>query len=349
MTAMAEKKKPKRSTAQQLINAANKGLVADFIGGPVDLATMALNAPGQIYGAVTGGPAPYEITNPVGGSDWVSGLLENSGMAYDDGADTSALEDAARLGFSIAGPGGVLKAAQRAPGVAGKVAPKINKLAAPVMRATARPVFGTEAAVTSPPFMRGSAESLNQPAFVKQGQRVVQQAQQAAGGPYASRPVSVGQGAWQGSQGMELNPLYMQELPARRGRIDADPELLRYVAQTSQNLRQDANSVGRFVPQLAQDPATANAVMLGNVSPADIRALAQAGMTEDMVLAARPGNRALVMGFGDEFAPAKAVSQIRAIAPNVRPTYGTSNVGQDRVFMIREGDYAPLYTDFLLD
>lgn len=347
---MAEKKqKPKRSATQQLINAANKGLVADFIGGPVDLATMLINAPGQVYGAATGQAAPYEIKRPVGGSDWISGLLEDAGLAYDDGADTGALEDVARLGFGILGPGGVASAAQKVPGLAGKVAPAVNRVAEPLLRAKARPVFATEAAVTNPPFMRGSSGSLGQPAFVEQGRRVVQGAQQAAGGPYSGRPISVGQGAWQGSEGLELNPLYMQELAARSGRIDADPELLRYVAQTSQNLRQDANSVGRFVPQLMQDPATANAAMLSGVSPADIRAMAQAGLTEDMVVAARPGNRALLMGFGDEFAPAKAVSQVRAVAPNARPTYGTSNVGQDRVFMIREGDYAPLYSDYLLD
>jgi hypothetical protein len=341
--------KKKRSVPQQLINAANKGLVADALGGPVDLATLLMNAPGQIYGAATGRGAPYEIKRPVGGSDFFSGLLENAGMAYDDGEETSTLEDVARLGLSVAGPGGVVKGAQKLASSGGKLAPRINKAMDPVVRATRRPTFSTEVAVTEPAFMRGSEGSLNDPAFVGAGRAVARRAQEAAGGPYASGQLQTGQGAWMGSQGMETNPLYMQQLPSRPGRIDADPELLRYVAQTSKNLRQDANAAMRFVPQVAQDPATANAVMMSNVSPADIRALAKAGLGDEMVLAAQPGNRLLMTGFGDEFAPAKAVSQARYVAPHLRPTYGVSNTGQDRVFMTRTGEYGPAYDEFLLN
>ena len=350
---MADKKqKPKRSMGQQVINALNKGLVADALGGPVDLATMLLNAPGQVYGAVTGGPAPYSIDRPVGGSEFFGGLLEDAGMAYDDGDDTTALEDAVRLGAGILGPGGFVKGGQALVNSAGRVAPRINRALEPAVRATRRPTFSTEVAVTDPAYMRGSAGSLNDPAFVEAGRNVARRAQEAAGGPYASGQLQVGQGAWMGSQGMETNPLYMQQLPSRAGRIDADRELLRYVAQTSKNLRQDANAAMRFVPQMAQDPATANAVMMSNVSPADIRALIKAGLGGDdnpMVLAAQPGNRLLMTGFGDEFAPARAVSQARYVRPNMRPTYGVSNTGQDRVFMTRTGEYGPAYEDFLLN
>lgn len=40
---MAEKKK--RTKAQQVLDGLNKGLLADTLGGPVDLATLAINAP----------------------------------------------------------------------------------------------------------------------------------------------------------------------------------------------------------------------------------------------------------------------------------------------------------------
>lgn len=124
-------KKPKRSTAQQIINGLNKGLVADVVGGPVDLATMLLNAPGQVYGAVTGKPAPYSIDKPVGGSDWVTGLLEDAGMAYDDGADTSLLEDAVRFGSGMVGPSGFATAVTKAPKIAKAAVQAGENLAAP--------------------------------------------------------------------------------------------------------------------------------------------------------------------------------------------------------------------------
>lgn len=124
-------KKPKRSTAQQIINGLNKGLVADVVGGPVDLATMLLNAPGQVYGAVTGKGSPYEIKKPFLGSDHIIGLLEDGGMAYDDGADTSLLEDAVRLGSGVLGPAGVVKAPQAAKAVGQAVKKGAENLAAP--------------------------------------------------------------------------------------------------------------------------------------------------------------------------------------------------------------------------
>jgi len=105
----------KRTKLQQVLNGLNKGLVADTIGGPVDLAAMLLNAPGVAYGALTGQPAPYSIDKPVGGSDWVGGLLDSTGATYDDGEDTSLLEDAVRFGSGMVGPSGAVGAVARGP------------------------------------------------------------------------------------------------------------------------------------------------------------------------------------------------------------------------------------------
>jgi hypothetical protein len=341
--------KQKRTISQQLLNAANKGLITDTLGAPVDLAELVLNSPGMVYSAATGKPSPYKFDKSVGGSEWFSGLLDSTGLTYDDGEDTTGLEEAARLGLGMVGPVALLKGARAIPGAIDRAAPKINKATEDLLRRSAKPVFGTEAAVTNPPFLRGSASALNDPAFVAQGRRAVQEAQAAAGGPYAGQPITTGQGAWMGSEGLELNPLYVQTMPAQKGSVRENKELMRYVADTSRRLNQDANAVGRFVPQLVQDPSAANAMMLRNVSPADIRALAEAGLTDEMVLAARPGNTAFVAGFGNEFSPAKAMSQIRSVVPNAKPTYGKSMEDLDRVFMIKKGDYAPNYSEFLLN
>lgn len=125
--------RPQRTRAQQIINGLNRGLVSDVLGAPVDLATMALNAPGQLYGAVRGQPAPYSIQRPVGGSDFFAGLLDTVGATYDDGDDTSLLEDAVRLGSGILGPAGVLKApqiAERGTRAAGRAARAVGSRAA---------------------------------------------------------------------------------------------------------------------------------------------------------------------------------------------------------------------------
>jgi hypothetical protein len=112
------KPKRKRTTAEQVLNGLNKGLIADTLGGPVDLVTMALNAPGMAYGAIKGQPAPYEIKKPVLGSDFFTDLMQRGGMAYDDGEATGLLEDVVRLGSGILGPGGVAKGVQKAPEIA---------------------------------------------------------------------------------------------------------------------------------------------------------------------------------------------------------------------------------------
>ncbi len=113
---MAEKKK--RSTGQQILSGLNKGLVADFVGGPVDLATLAINAPinlasyaGQKMGLLDN-PLPT-IEKPFLGSDYIVDKMARAGMVTPD-AESSLLEDAVRLGSGIVGPTAVMKAPQAA-------------------------------------------------------------------------------------------------------------------------------------------------------------------------------------------------------------------------------------------
>lgn len=51
-----------------LLDAVNRGVVAGLLGGPVDLATMALR------------PLGYSVEQPVGGSEWIGQKMQNAGM-----------------------------------------------------------------------------------------------------------------------------------------------------------------------------------------------------------------------------------------------------------------------------
>lgn len=100
--------KPKRSKFQEVLNGLNKGLVADTLGGPVDLTTMLINAPFEVAGK------GKVIDKPVGGSDWIIDKMAKGGFLYDDGEDTGLTEDAVRLGSGLLGPAGVVHAPQTA-------------------------------------------------------------------------------------------------------------------------------------------------------------------------------------------------------------------------------------------
>lgn len=119
--------KKKRSVGQQVLNGLNKGLVADTLGGPVDLATMLLNAPTQLAGR------GEWIKKPVGGSDWFVDKMSQGGLLYDDGEDTSLTEDAVRLGSGLLGPSGVVSAPKTARAVAKAAKKGAANLAAPTV------------------------------------------------------------------------------------------------------------------------------------------------------------------------------------------------------------------------
>lgn len=109
---MAEKKK--RTKAQQVLDGLNKGLIADTLGGPVDLATMAINAPislasyaGQKMGLLD---EPLRtIEKPFLGSEYIADQMARAGVVSPD-SEATLLEDAVRLGSGIVGPAGVMKA-----------------------------------------------------------------------------------------------------------------------------------------------------------------------------------------------------------------------------------------------
>ena len=226
------------------------------------------------------------------------------------------------------------------------VTPAINRQYEQLRRPLAQPVFNTEVAVTNPALLQNV--DLNNPAGMALSRERLEAARQATGSQYANAPMSVSQGAWQGSQGFEANPVFMQQLPAGAGNV-IDQDYMKYAAQTSENLIQDANGIARFVPFLLNDTIRSNAAMIKNVTPEQLRKLGEAGLTEQMVIAARPGNKALIMGFGDEPGQVpQLLKKIREVVPDIKYETGISKQDVDRIYMVRSPDDfgTPTYADF---
>lgn len=226
------------------------------------------------------------------------------------------------------------------------VTPAINRQYEQLRRPLAQPVFNTEVAVTNPALLQNV--DLNNPAGMALSRERLEAARQATGSQYAGAPMSASQGAWQGSQGFEANPVFMQELPAGAGNVK-DQDYMKYIAQTSENLTQDANGVARFVPFLLNDTIRSNAAMIKNVTPEQLRKLGEAGLTNEMVIAARPGNKALIMGFGDEPGQVpQLLKKIKEVVPDIKYETGISKQDVDRIYMVRSPDDfgTPTYADF---
>jgi hypothetical protein len=226
------------------------------------------------------------------------------------------------------------------------VTPAINRQYEQLRRPLAQPVFNTEVAVTNPALLQNV--DLNNPAGMALSKDRLEAARQATGSQYANAPMSASQGAWQGSQGFEANPVFMQELPAGAGNVK-DQDYMKYIAQTSENLTQDANGVARFVPFLLNDTIRSNAAMIKNVTPEQLRKLGEAGLTNEMVIAARPGNKALIMGFGDEPGQVpQLLKKIKEVVPDIKYETGISKQDVDRIYMVRNPDDfgTPTYADF---
>lgn len=226
------------------------------------------------------------------------------------------------------------------------VTPAINRQYEQLRRPLAQPVFNTEVAVTDPALLQNV--DLNNPAGMALSRERLEAARLATGSQYANAPMSVSQGAWQGSQGFEANPVFMQNLPAGSGNV-RDQDYMKYIAQTSENLTQDANGVARFVPFLLNDTIRSNAAMIKNVTPAQLRKLGEAGLTNEMVIAARPGNKALIMGFGDEPGQVpQLMKKIKEVVPDIKYETGISKQDVDRIYMVRSPDDfgTPTYADF---
>lgn len=194
----------------------------------------------------------------------------------------------------------------------------INAMARPFGRALAKPVFATEA-VTKHPLTRSESH------------RRFRLAQEASGHPFAEIPAEIGQGAWMGERGMEFNPLHMQTLPRRLGKITEHEDALRYAAQMGENLNQSAVPVSRFVKNLLNTEGDANAMMIHDINEPGLKSLAEL-LGPDVVAAHRPGKKAMVFPLGDQKISDLA-TEVRARFSSPRIDFGRSDPGVDRALL----------------
>lgn len=321
--AMADKRNP----LMDIVNSIARG-APQAVTGFVDLAALPFTVSGLL-----------EPRNVVGSTEYLTarGLLPKPSQSL-LGQSTEAISG----GLLPITPSAV-RAAQQ--GIE-SITPSINRQYEQVRRQFANPVFNTEVAVTNPALLQNV--SLNNPVGMALSRERLNLARQETGSQYANAPMSASQGAWQGSQGFEANPVFMQELPTSKGNVK-DQDYMKYIAQTSENLTQDANAVARFVPFLLNDTIRSNAAIIKNVTPEQLKKLGEAGLTNEMVIAARPGNKALVMGFDDEPGQVpQLIKKIKEIVPSVKFETGISRQDVDRIYMVRKPDEfgTPTYADF---
>lgn len=317
----------KRNPLMDIVNSIARG-APQAVTGFVDLAALPFTVSGLL-----------EPKNVVGSTEYLTarGLLPRPSQSL-LGQSTEAIS-----GGLIPITPSAVRAAQQ--GIE-SVTPAINRQYEQVRRQFANPVFNTEVAVTNPALLQNV--DLNNPAGMALSRQRLNAARQETGSQYANAPMTSSQGAWQGSQGFEANPVFMQELPAGKGNVK-DQDYMKYIAQTSENLTQDANAVARFVPFLLNDTIRSNAAIIKNVTPEQLKKLGEAGLTNEMVIAARPGNKALVMGFNDEPGQVpQLLKKIKEIVPDVKFETGISRQDVDRIYMVRKPDEfgTPTYADF---
>lgn len=317
----------KRNPLMDIVNSIARG-APQAVTGFVDLAALPFTVSGLL-----------EPRNVVGSTEYLTarGLLPKPSQSL-LGQSTEAISG----GLLPITPSAV-RAAQQ--GIE-SITPSINRQYEQVRRQFANPVFNTEVAVTNPALLQNV--SLNNPVGMALSRERLNLARQETGSQYANAPMSASQGAWQGSQGFEANPVFMQELPTSKGNVK-DQDYMKYIAQTSENLTQDANAVARFVPFLLNDTIRSNAAIIKNVTPEQLKKLGEAGLTNEMVIAARPGNKALVMGFDDEPGQVpQLIKKIKEIVPSVKFETGISRQDVDRIYMVRKPDEfgTPTYADF---
>lgn len=213
----------------------------------------------------------------------------------------------------LVGGAGAAAAAAR-PGV-------VNGLARPFMRAMARPHLGVESVSKLPLSLTESDARFNI-------------AREASGHPLASRPVSRLQGAWQGEDRMEFNPLYVQPMPRTLGRVADDRQTMGYASQMGENLEQQATPVARFVPHAWNTDEGANALEVSDIGRSRLRSLASL-LGPNVVTAHRPGRKALVFPL-DETKLRDIATDINASFSFPKIRYGRSDPGVDRVLLSRQ-------------
>lgn len=202
----------------------------------------------------------------------------------------------------------------------------MNKAAIPLKRGMTPPVVATEA-VGKMPLSESQSDNL------------YEMVRRQIDSPYASRPAVKRQGAWKGDEGMQFNPLYEQELPRRMGAISEDEEALKYAAMLGEGLDQQGVPLMRSMGLPFDIADDADALVTEPMHPGTLRALAEQ-LGDDVVVSQQPGGGALIFGLGDR--PLHDIrDQVERGFPNLKPRFGVSRPGMDRLVVTEQDWGAP--------
>jgi len=225
--------------------------------------------------------------------------------------------------------------------------PYVNTVGRVAARPFATPYFNTETAVTNPELLQNIG--LGNKAGMAASAERLNTARNSAGGQFAKGDIPAGQGAWwsEAKNAPEFNPVYSQAFPRSFKRVENMKEPMRYAAQTSENLTQEGNAVMRFIPQVIKDTESANALMLKNILPSDIKKLGSKKFLDNYAVAARPNNQAMIIPLdSSQIGVTGLLSDVKKAVPKTKIKTGYSNEGIDRVYMDRSGKYGKPYTEF---
>jgi hypothetical protein len=204
----------------------------------------------------------------------------------------------------------------------------VNALARPFQRARNAPVVHTEAVAKE-----RIPELLSDVRFGM--------GRSMSGHDLAKTPTTKGQGAWLGDEGMEYNPLYMQEMPRTLGRVSGEKEMQKYAGLLGALLDQDATTVTRAMKSPFNISAGADALFTRPVLREDVMRMAKR-LGPQTVVQHRPDAEALLFSLNDEPIE-QLVRRLKSVLPEPAIRYGVSRPGADRLAVMRPGiDWGPL-------
>lgn len=296
-----------------------RGMVVNDDGSPLPSQNLTKDEAQTVLSTIGSAAFPFALGVPLGLNEVYRGLKDNNPVQS-----------------LLGGTGAVLGSL-----------PYVNTIGKVAARPFTTPYFNTETAVTNPELLQNI--SLGNKSGMAASTERLNAARNAAGGQFSKGEIPVGQGAWwsEAKNAPEFNPVYSQALPKSFRRVENMTEPMRYAAQTSENLTQEGNAVMRFIPQVMKDTESANALMLKNISPSDIKKLGSKKFLENYAVAARPNNQAMIIPLdSSQIGVTGLLNDVKKAVPKAKIKTGYSNEGIDRVYMDRSGNYGKPYTAF---
>jgi len=214
----------------------------------------------------------------------------------------------------------------------------LNATRTPMNRRFTKAIFPTETAVTNPKTLLNV--DLNDATGISKSMNRLEGAVKEAGGPYSKGSFSKGQGVWpdEVTGQMQYNPVFMQKMKVGDNLSNND-EALRYMAQVSENLKQEGNSIVRFNPHYFNDLDKGDSLLLNNVSNESIKKLGDK-LGKKLVISARPGNKAFISSFDGGMNAKGLLADVKTVIKKPKYKTGISKPGQDRIYANPSGEWA---------